>query len=443
MRLFPILAAIVVVAGIYAFVFERERIRALLPGPTAQQAQLDGADAQDARNSGAARPDDAPISVVAVKSVARRIDEAVILRGRTEADRQVDLRAETSGQIVSDPLRKGSFVEAGDVLCELDPGTRQSALAEARARLNEARARVPEARARVPEAEARVAQARAQLEEAKSRLNEAKINANAAKRLSEDGFASQTRVAATEAAVRGAEAAIQTARAALKAAESNRESVTAGIESAKAGVESAQAAVAAASREIERLTITAPFGGLLESDSAELGSLLQPGSLCATVIRLDPMMLVGFVPETQVSRIETGARADARLASGEEVQGEVVFISRAADPATRTFRVEIEVPNPDLALRDGQTVEISVSADGTQAHLLPQSALTLNDEGKLGVRTVDTDGRVAFRAVTLVRDTPTGVWLTGLPETSDVIIIGQEYVAEGVRVEPTYRELGQ
>ena len=329
------------------------------------------------------------------------------------------------------------------MLCKLDPGTRQSDLAEARARLAEAKARVPEAKSREPEAEARVEEAEAQLEEAKARLEEAKINANAAERLIEDGFASQTRVASTRAAVRGAEAAIQTARAGLKSAEANRQSVTAQIESARAGVESAQAAVAAAEREIENLTITAPFAGLLESDSAELGSLLQPGNLCATVIRLAPMMLVGFVPETQVTRVELGAAATARLASGAEVAGEVVFISRAADTSTRTFRIEVEVPNPDLALRDGQTAEIEIAAAGTSAHLLPQSALTLNDKGTLGVRTVDADNRAAFAPVSLVRDTPEGVWLTGLPKQANVITVGQEYVAEGVRVAPNYRKLGQ
>jgi len=441
MRLFPILAAIVVVTAIYAVVFERERLLAMLPEPAAEEADADAAAAAPAEPEETGDP--GVVRVVAVRSAARAIDKAVTVRGRTEADREVELRAETSGQVVSDPQLKGSFVEAGDVLCKLDPGARQSALAEARARLAEAKARVPEAEARVPEAEARVQQAKAQLEEAKSRLEEARINANAAERLSEDGFASQTRVAATRAAVRGAEAAIETARAALKSAESSRESATAGIESARAGVESAQAAVAAAKREIELLTITAPFSGLLESDAAEQGSLLQPGGLCATVIRLDPMMLVGFVSETQVARIEQGARATGRLASGETVAGEVIFISRSADPATRTFRVDVEVPNPELKLRDGQTAEIQIDAEGTDAHLLPQSALTLNDEGRLGVRTVGAQKRVAFVPVTLVRDTPQGVWVTGLAERAEVIVVGQEYVTDDVRVDPEYRELGQ
>ncbi len=412
MRLFPILAALVVAVLVYAFVFERDRLTGMMGADADQQAEP-----ADQTGPDTAQPDDhgGPIGVIAIKSTARTIDSAVILRGQTEAYRQVDLRAETSGKVISEPLRKGAFVDDGQALCELDPGTRASALAEAKSRLKAARASVPESKAR--------------LEEARSRLEEARINDNAAIRLSEEGFASQTRAAATKAALRSAEAAVESART--------------GLETARSSVDSAQAAVDAAEKEIERLTITAPFAGLLESDTAELGSLLQPGVLCATVIQLDPMQLVGFVPETDVARIEPGATAGARLASGGEVQGKVTFLSRRADETTRTFRVEIRVPNPELSLRDGQTAEIVISADGTKAHLVPQSALTLDDEGTLGVRMVSDESTAPFVPVTLLRDTPNGVWLSGLPDQANVIIIGQEYVTDGVTVTPSYQELGQ
>lgn len=405
MRLFPILAAIVVSSLIYIFIFQREAL-------TGQETAAANA-AQTAEAAQTEEPQG--VGVVAVRSTARAIDSAVILRGQTEADREVVLRAETSGQIISDPLRKGAFVDEGQLLCRLDPAAREATLAEAVARLQEARSRVPEAEARV--------------DEAMARLEEARINDNAAARLSEGGFASETRVAATKAAVSSAMAGVETARS--------------GLEGTKSGIQSAEAAVAAAQNEINRLSITAPFSGLLESDTAELGSLLQPGDLCATIVQLDPVMLVGFVPETEVNRVHLGARAGARLAGGEQIEGQVTFLSRAADSETRTFRVEIEVPNPDLSLRDGQTAEIAIAADGTMAHLLPQSALTLNDEGLLGVRLVTDESLAQFFEVTLLRDTPSGVWLAGLPETADVIIIGQEFVTDGVAVVPTFQEVGQ
>ncbi|MGI3211714.1 efflux RND transporter periplasmic adaptor subunit [Roseovarius tibetensis] len=410
MRLVPILMAVLVSALIYAFVFERDRIAALLP-----QSQEDGDAAAAPATDESDPPVDGAMRVVVQRSTAREVDSAVTLRGQTEADRVVELRAETSGLVISEPLRKGASVERGDLLCRLDPAARAATLQEARARLSEARARVPEAEAR--------------LEEARAQREEAEINYNAAENLAGDGFSSQSRVAATRAALRSAEAAVQSARS--------------GLESARAGIEGARAAVASAEKEIERLRITAPFAGVLETDAAEIGSLLQPGALCATVLQLDPMTLVGFVSELQVARVASGAAATARTASGQEVSGEVSFLSRAADPTTRTFRVEVRVPNPDLALRDGETAEISVESDGKMAHLLPQSALTLDDSGTLGLRLVDDDQTVTFTPVTMLRDTPTGVWLTGLPDMAEVIVIGHEYVTDGVRVQPVYQDLGQ
>jgi multidrug efflux system membrane fusion protein len=71
--------------------------------------------------------------------------------------------------------------------------------------------------------------------------------------------------------------------------------------------------------------------------------------------------------------------------------------------------------------------------------LLPASALTLDDAGRLGVRTVSADNRAAFMPVTLQRDTVDGVWVEGLPETVDVIVVGQEFVIDGVALEVTFK----
>lgn len=400
MRFMPLLTAIIVSLTLYALVFEREQ---LLAFAQVEASAEDAAEAEDTIE---------PVPVVAMTSQAETVGSAVILRGRTEAARQVSVASETSGLVTSEPIRKGAFVEEGSLLCQLDPGIRASQLAEARARLTEARGRVPEAQAGVVEAQARV--------------REAEINVNAARQLSQDGFASETRLVSAEAALEAANAGVQRASSA--------------VTSAQAGIESAQAAVAAAEREIERLDIRAPFSGLLESDTAELGSLMQPGSPCATIIQLDPIKLVGFVPEADVDKVTVGAMAGARLASGEEVIGEVTFLSRSADATTRTFRVEVRVANDDLAIRDGQTAEILVASDGAAAHLLPASALTLDNDGNIGIRAV-TEGDIAqFMPVSVLRDTVDGIWVSGLPDTVDVIVVGQEYVTEGVPVVPTYQE---
>ena len=360
MRIFSILTALAIMAFMYAFIMEREALMALASGAAPAEAEED--------EVGAVEPARA-LRVVAQHSVEQPVETAVTLRGRTEAARRVEVRAETSGLVVSEPLPRGSEVAAGDPLCELSGGVRGAQLAEARAR-----------------------------------LSEAEVNLTAAERLSDEGFASQTRLL-----------------------------------SARAAKESAQAAVDAAVEELARLVMHAPFDGVLEADSAEMGSLLQPGALCATLIKLDPIRLVGFVSERQVDRLEVGAVAGGRLASGREVMGTVSFIARAADPETRTFRVEVTVANEDNAIREGQSAEMLIRADGEVGHLLPGSALTLADDGVLGIRAVDDEGRVVFLPATMLRDAAEGVWLGGLPETVNAIVVGQEFVREGARVDVTWR----
>ncbi|MEM9709079.1 MAG: efflux RND transporter periplasmic adaptor subunit [Pseudomonadota bacterium] len=421
MRFFSIITAVAVIAVLYVLVFERDRLLNFAGGggdaeaaPAAEQMAAE----EMAADEDAAMPegDDGlrRVAVVALRADEEEIDRAVIVRGRTEAARQVDVRSETTGKVLSDPIRKGAFVDEGALLCRIEPGTRQVALEEAKARLAEAEASLPAAEARVAEAGARLA--------------EAEINDRAALELSQGGFASETRVAATKASVEAARAGVQSANS--------------GLESSKATVRSAEASVAAAEKELERLDIHAPFAGLMETDSAELGALLQPGGLCATVIQLDPIKLVGFVAETEVDRINDGAVAGARLASGREVVGEVTFLSRSADPNTRTFRVEVTVPNADLSIRDGQTAEILIGGDGTAAHFIPQSALTLNDEGLLGVRIVKEEA-AQWAPVSVLRDTRDGIWVSGLTDQVDVIVVGQEFVTNGVPVDVTYRESRQ
>lgn len=408
MRLISLINAVLVIVALYFLVFERDALFAFAgrEGPAAQTEA--SAEAVETAPTKAVR-------VVALRSTAREIDSAVLLRGQTKANRQVQVLAETTSTVISEPLRKGAFVEPGDVMCQLDPGPRPAQLEQAKAALVEAQSRIPEAEAKLQEANARVA--------------EAEINLRAARKLSETGFGSETRKISAEAEMAAALAGVKSAEAQLK--------------STQASIEAAEAAVDAAQLEVDRLTIKAPFRGLLESDSAELGSLMQPGSLCATVIQLDPIKLVGFVPETSVNRITVGAPAQAQLVTGLQVEGRVSFLSRSADETTRTFEVEITVPNPELLIRDGQTASIQIAAEGAKAHLLPQSALTLNNEGQLGVRTVGSGNIVNFLPIRLLRDSADGVWVGGLPETADVIVVGQEFVTAGVAVEPTYRDASQ
>ena len=316
----------------------------------------------------------APVPVMVLASQAEQTVSQLLVRGRTKANRNVAVQAETTGLIISEPLRRGTRVAAGDVLCELDPGTRPAQRAEAQAKLEEALA-----------------------------------EAGAADKLTVKGFLAETTRIARQA-----------------------------------NLMSAQAAVELVDLDIERLKIHTPFGGILESDTAELGARLAPGDLCATVIDLSVVKAIGYVSEQAIDHLEIGQPARARLINGMEISGQITFISRMADEDTRTYEIEITLPNEAGRVRDGMTAELSIDLPAETAHRLPQSALTLDDDGRIGVRVAEGD-TARFLPVQILRDTPDGMWVSGLPEQAGVIVVGQEFVRDGRKIAPVpigWDELG-
>ena len=202
-------------------------------------------------------------------------------------------------------------------------------------------------------------------------------------------------------------------------------------------LETAKASLARAEYEISKLIIKAPFAGILENNTAEIGSFLNIGSLCATIIDLSEIKLIGYIPELKIREISLGSDAYGTTVSGITTKGRVSFISKQADTVTKTFRVEILADNNDELIRDGETIEIRINLESNKAHLLPQSVLTLNDEGDLGVRTV-VNKTVEFFKVKILRDQKNGLLLTGLPDNVDVITVGQEFVVDGQQVNISY-----
>jgi multidrug efflux system membrane fusion protein len=202
----------------------------------------------------------------------------------------------------------------------------------------------------------------------------------------------------------------------------------------KASLDLATAAVRQAEVALKQVDIRAPFAGVFDHRDAEVGAYLAPGAPCGTMIELDPLLLVGDVPETDIGRIKVGAPVRARLVSGETVHGWVRYVAHDADPATRTYRVEVRVPNPGGMVRSGLSAEVEVDAGVGPAHRVPVSTLVLDSAGRQGVRYVTEGGQVAFAPVKILEEGPDGVWVSGLHGQTLVITVGQSYVSEGQKV---------
>jgi multidrug efflux system membrane fusion protein len=111
-------------------------------------------------------------------------------------------------------------------------------------------------------------------------------------------------------------------------------------------------------------------------------------------------------------------------------------VAPVADPSTRTFKVELAVPNPDNTIRAGLTSDIHLYADVVQVHTLSAGLLSLADDGTIGVKIVDNTDAVRFYPVEIAGSSPEGTHVTGLPNSIRLITVGQGFVTAGQKVNP-------
>jgi multidrug efflux system membrane fusion protein len=185
--------------------------------------------------------------------------------------------------------------------------------------------------------------------------------------------------------------------------------------------------------DLANTRIKAPFSGLIDDRYVNVGDYMRAGDKCALLIAPEPFLAVGAVSERDVAQMKIGDPASATLVTGEAVPGTIRFLANRADPTTRTFRVEVELPNPTDALRDGVSADIHIPVKHLQAEKISPGILVLDDNGVVGVRAV-TDGVVHFHPVEIVSDGPDGMWVSGLQNGLAVITVGQEFVIDGEHV---------
>jgi len=146
------------------------------------------------------------------------------------------------------------------------------------------------------------------------------------------------------------------------------------------------------------------------------------------------------VAERKLHDLKLGDTAEIRLVTGHTAQGKIRFISKTASPATRTYRVDVEIPNPDGYIPDGITAEVTIPLAPTPSTRVPRSALTFSSNGQLGVRVVGESSKVAFVPVTVVEDEQQHMWVDGVAQAARVIVAGQDFVREGQVVEAVEAE---
>ncbi|MDY6982986.1 MAG: efflux RND transporter periplasmic adaptor subunit [Pseudomonadota bacterium] len=295
---------------------------------------------------------------------ARETNRELIISGRTEPDRVIDVRAEAEGVVTRIDAERGTFVNASALLFQLDLRDRNAQLAEAAALVAQRELEhkaLQDLRGRNFTTDVQIAEATAQLESARARHERIRL-------------------------------------------------------------------------DIANTSVRAPIDAVLQDRSVEVGDFVRVGDTVAQLVDLDPLIFVGEVNEREVSLLDVGSKGTATLVDGTELTGQLRYVAAVADAGTRTFRVELAVPNPASAIRAGQTAEMRLVGDRIRVHTLSAALLTLDDDGTIGVKTVDNDSRVKFYPVQIAGSSPDGMQVTGLPDRVRVITVGQGFASEGQRV---------
>ena len=294
-------------------------------------------------------------------SLAKPKISFVVLRGRTESDRNVYIAAETTGIVENIYFEKGDKVKKGEIICKQSIDARK-----------------------------------AKLDEANALMKQKELEWQASKTLVEKGYRSQTQLAASSAAY-----------------------------------DASKALVKQMEQELDNINIRAPFDGIFNEKLAEIGDFLSIGKPCGKVVDYDPIKITAQVSEKEILSVKNGLPGRAKLSTGEKVEGLVTYVSNTADPATRTFRIEMEVENNNLSYKDGLTAEIFIPIKEINGHLIPPSSLTLNEVGEVGVRHIVDKNKAKFSKVEILGDENELVWISGLPEKVTIITVGHEFVSNG------------
>ena len=246
----------------------------------------------------------------------------------------------------------------------------------------------------------------------------------------------QARIDRAEARVREQQSAFEASETlGKKGYQSQRQAdqIFSSLQTAKAELEQARI-------ELEHIDIKAPFEGVVLSSPVELGTYVDVNGEVSTIVDNDPLVVSLRITQQNISNIKVGQAAFLKFATGQERDGKIRYIAARADEGTRTFRVEVELPNPNGEIPSGISAEAKIPTGSVMAHFVSPAALSLNDEGKLGVKMVNEDNRVVFNTASIVMSDVNNAWITGLPAHARIITLGHGFVQIGEEVQVAEEE---
>jgi len=343
-----------------------------------------------------------------------QIDQSIELQGQTTHNKKIDVKSETTGNIIDIAFKRGDKVSKGDELIKISIENRKELLNSAKKdldRLNK-------------ELELNEQNKINRLSQNKELIKLYEIEFASAKQLIDKGLSSKSK--------------LSLASFNLANARSDQEDILITFESQQSSIGAQIANVRSQLKNIEldidKTVINSPFSGIISDKMIEESEYITPGNIMFTIIDLNPIKIQGYLSEFDVNKVSLGTKAIIENTNGLKKTGTISFISPSAETSTRTFEITIEADNADLSFKSGITTKITIAGSELKAHKIPPSILTLQDDGTVGVKAVNDENIVIFYPTTSVKDTIDGIWVSGLPDKVNLIVTGQEYVAVGESV---------
>lgn len=330
---------------------------------------------------GARGPAQFPVEVESVQ--ARDVEYVISAVGSVEAFEQVQITARVAGVAERVRFMEGQPVKKGEVLAEIEPARYDIAVRAARAALDKAEA---------------------------------------------------SRVVAEQAA--GRRTAANEARPGLLPAD-QLDTATAQARAAAADANAARAALDQAELNLRDAYVKAPMDGVLQSRMVQTGQYVQPGTVLATLLRREPLLLRFTVPESDVARVKPDMPVRFTVRSdGHTYTGRITYVADAADSASRMVKVTAEVSGEEAkALRPGAFASVVVPVETAEgAPVIPQTAVRPSERGFLSF--VVKDGKAYERVVELGLRTADGrvEVRRGLQPGETLVVRGGEALRDGAPV---------
>jgi multidrug efflux system membrane fusion protein len=211
------------------------------------------------------------------------------------------------------------------------------------------------------------------------------------------------------------------------------------VATTKADVSAAQENVKVAQLNLRDAYVRAPFSGVIQSRTVQSGQYLSPGSVLATLLQREPMLVRFGVTEQDAPRLKAGMTANMKLRETTNIYtSKILLVAEAADPTTRLVPVtgQVDDTTHQYWLRPGAFCEVSVPVgDARPAIVVPSISVQPTTTGNI-VYTVDDKNVAHLKQVALGMYTPEGgVEITqGLSEGDLLVIEGFEALSEGAPV---------